>query len=90
MPGGNAVFSCYSPSGGIDSISWLVNGSTLETLDLGEDVTAEFNRKFGIGKLNLTNLTLSYNTSRIQCIAKFRSGATLTSSGVDLLLLATR
>ena len=90
VPGGTASFNCYSLNPGGDTIlstSWLVNGTLFDTLDLGEDVTARFNEEFQIGKLDFDNLPLSYNGTRIQCMATFSSGYNLTSTGATLLLI---
>ena len=92
-PGGSASFNCYSLNAGssaedtIISTNWLVNGTRLDFLNLGENVTTRFNEEFNTGRLDFDNLPMTYNGTRIQCIATFHSGITLTSTGATLLLI---
>ena len=67
----------------LQSVTWLLNGTTLESLGL-DDVNTHFH--FGIGTLTFTTLHLEYNYTTIQCRGHFESGGNHTSEGVIFLM----
>ena len=82
--GGSIRFNCLSP--GAVGVEWLVNGTSLENLNLN-NVTAEFAEGIG-GVLTLTNLPVEYNMTRITCILTGTSQVVNTT--FILLLQGTR
>ena len=70
----------------LQNVTWLLNGTVLESLDL-IGVTSDFSTiGSGIGKLTFTNLLLEYNYTTIKCRGHLESGRNSTSGGVILLL----
>ena len=68
------------------SVTWLLNGSSLESLGL-DGVSSLFeNIGFGISTLTFANLESEYNETTIKCRGTLRSGGGSVSAGVVLLL----
>lgn len=83
----NFTFNCLlATTDSFSSVSWLLNGSTLESLGL-DDVIPQFDTIFnGIGTLTFVNLALEYNYTTIQCTGSLRSGRNFVSEEAILLL----
>ena len=81
-PGGRAAYSCF---GGV-GVQWLVNGTGVEDLNLGDDVVVEFSEAREEGNLLFRNIPPEYNETTIQCRANYSSGTSSTSDTVTLLL----
>lgn len=88
VPGGSAVFRCTAFGHTTVRIYWLVNGTQLEDLHL-KNVTESFVPiGGGVGTLNFTDLPVYYNTTKIQCQARFYSDReTFLSTNTAILLI---
>ena len=84
-PGGRAAYSC-ARGGVIVGVQWLVNGTRVEDLNLGDDVVVEFSRAREEGNLVFRNIPAEYNETTIQCRANYSSGNSSTSNTITLLL----
>lgn len=86
IPGGDATFICSHTftSDTITSVQWLINGMSLEILNLNNVVTDLTN---SIGTLNFTDLPLEYNKTRIRCTVEFSSGRSSSATEAALLNL---
>ena len=83
----NYTFTCLFTLVGSERVSWLLNGSSLESLEL-DDVDAVF-EVLGtniVGCLTFRNLIAEYNETVVQCRGHVQSGRTHISEGVLLLL----
>jgi hypothetical protein len=82
----NYAIRCFFMSNeGLQSISWFINGSSLEALAL-RDVSQIDDISFGFGTLIFRHLTLEYNHTTVQCRGHQQSGGTHISENVLLLL----
>ena len=75
-PGNSVGFTCGNPSGAIQSIEWLLNGSSFETLTL-KNVTQVLSRvgdEITSGILRFADLPLKYRTTTIQCRIQYKMG----------------
>ena len=81
-PGRNFTFICIV-SNTLQNVTWIVNGSTLESLGLDYAIAQPMN---GIGTLRFLNLGLEDNHTTVQCGGLLQSGATCLSMEVILLL----
>ena len=91
--GGNAVFSCLSPSNiddSIVSIQWLLNGISSDQVanDSSVSVTTKFSEIINTGRLILEDLSTDFNETVVQCITEFDSEPPLyiVSSRATLLI----
>lgn len=84
-PGGDATFYCISVTP-IANIQWLVNGSSLENLNL-RNVETEFNPPVPVGILNFTKVPLEYNNTRVRCRAELSSGRSSVAMETALLTI---
>ena len=85
VPGGNAAFSCLSTSDVINTVEWLINGTVIEPLELTNVEIRDIGH--GVVGLQLFNIPIEFNNSRIQCRVHVQSGRVETSSGPLLILL---
>ena len=83
IPGGIATFRCLSTTT-IVGVQWLVNGSLLDDQNV---MNAEQELVAGIGILTLTDIPLTYNGTRIRCIAEFDNGERATTNDAVILIL---
>ena len=83
--GGRASYACFG-GGTIVGVQWLVNGTRVEDLNLGDDVVVEFSLAREEGNLLFRNIPAEYNETTIQCGANYSSGNSSTSDNVTLLL----
>ena len=65
------------------NVTWLFNGSSLESLGL-DDIITDFSE--GIGVLIFTNLVPEYNRTTIRCHGSLLSDRDFLSNPFDLLL----
>ena len=85
-PGGRVTFICRPLSEGtITHLQWLMNGSSLEDLNLN-NVTARFTESIG-GILTFRNVPMEYNSTRIVCAAAITVHSTSRNVTRDSLLL---
>ena len=84
VPGGMARFSCSLQRQPISGVQWLVNGSSLQDLNL-RNVSATFSNHTDTGFLRFSNLPLKYNMTRIKC--SVNSSSRVIASESDILLL---
>ena len=71
----------------LQNVSWLLNGSALESSGL-MDIIIEFSSiGSGTGALTFTNLVLDYNHTTINCQGSLQSGSTAASANSAVLLL---
>ncbi len=78
-------FSCQSlNSGDIQQFQWLVNGTRLEDFDQTDGIMTTVKNDFGI--LALSNISLEYNETTIQCIITLTSGENISSNDATLLV----
>ena len=82
--GGDAIFICNFATT-ID-VEWLINGTALSSLQLGEHVEQTFVPSIPLGTLEFTNVPLEYNNTRIQCRANTTSDGILMSQNSTLLI----
>ena len=81
IPGGRATLVCAVQDISSDTaveITWLVNGTAIEELDIGISL--------GGLTLSLFDITANLNNSQIQCVVQLASGTDLTSESVLLQL----
>ena len=86
-PGSKVIFICRSvPHAGDEFVSlhWLVNGTTLEDLNL-HNVTAEIGDGYGI--LVFVDIPTEYNSTRIACVATINLEMTQINDTRDSLLI---
>ena len=83
--GGRASYDCFG-GGVIVDVQWLVNGTRVEDLNLGDDVVVEFSLAREEGDLLFRNIPAEYNETTIQCRANYSSETSSTSGTVTLLL----
>ncbi len=84
-PGRSVPFVCESiNSRGLRQLHWLVNGTRLEDLSLGDRVEDYMSR--GVRTLFFLTVSVEYNDTTIQCIANFSSGEIVYSNNVSLLV----
>ena len=85
--GGNGRFFCHSITvDSIVSVQWLMNGSatlTNEAIALGNAVVLFDD---GVGVLDVINVPLDFNETRIQCNGLLTSGTNFTTEPAMLLL----
>ena len=79
----NVTFNCILMAHAFVNVSWLLNGSSLDSIASDNFVTG-FGH--GIGFLTFTNLYLEYNNTNILCQAALRSGEIYMSEHTILLL----
>ena len=83
------IFRCLLVTARTDrllNVTWFLNETTLESLDL-RDVTPYFEIVGnGLGTLIFRTLLLKYNYTTIQCQGQLQSGMNPISEGVTLLL----
>ena len=85
-PDGRVTFICQAlPEGTITHLQWLMNGSSLEDLNL-DNVTARFTECIG-GILTFRNVPMEYNSTRITCAATITVNSTSRNVTRDSLLL---
>ena len=85
-PGGRVTFICQPlPEVRITHMQWLMNGSSLEDLNLN-NVTARFTESIG-GILTFRNVPMEYNSTRITCVAAITVSFTSRNVTRDSLLL---
>ena len=83
--GDMALFKC-SPPFYTTSFQWIINGSSLENLNLS-NVQAGVNRVEGTAALMFPNLPTAYNGTTIQCVANSSSRpAPLYSNIIQILI----
>ena len=85
-PGDSARFTCGDRSiRTIQSIEWLLNGSSLETLSLKNvtQVVARVGDEITSGLLRFSDLLLNYRMTTIQCRLVFEMG----QSGLSMIAL---
>lgn len=89
VPGGNADYFCTSSAaisnGGISRIQWLLNDTTLESLQLNDAEMTFIDSNGGFGILALSRVSPILNATQIQCIVDFQSGQTAISSNTAAL-----
>ena len=77
IPHGNASLLCssFTPTltGAITGVQWLVNNTMIEDI-IDINITTKFSNSVGIGRLNLTNISVAYNETSITCIAQSAAG----------------
>ena len=86
--GNTAVFSCSSlthADHSIVSFEWMLNESLINETVIGS--VTNFSEITHIGKLNLENLSVNFNGTRIQCVAIFDCGPPIESSEASTLLI---
>ena len=85
-PGGTAEFTCVgSPSAEVVGVQWLVNGTILEDLNLTNVTTTSLGS--GIEKMELANISVKHNKTRVRCTVEFITEGTQTSPSHTLMLL---
>ena len=66
--GGVTSFTCLIS--GNASVQWLLNGSLIHTLNSSHaETTVDMSGGFTAGRLRLSNLPVTYNSTRITCVA---------------------
>ena len=85
-PGEHGIFFC----GTIDrrliaSVEWFVNGSSFESLTL-TDISAQ-RRTDGRYQLQLTNISVEYNTTEVACKINYTTGPPSPQSEASMLLI---
>lgn len=86
--GGHANFDCTSHTELVTRFEWLINGTQLvdhSSMDVIQEFIPIGNN---IGRLQLTNLTIAYNTTQIKCEATLSSGKMVSSNAVTMYLFA--
>ena len=85
-PGGDARVHCLIS--GNASVQWLVNGSSIENLNLSNVETA-IDRMGGytLGELTLTNISVIHNKTRVTCVATVRTGSASVVSNASAVIL---
>ena len=83
--GGRATYACFG-GGTIVGVQWLVNGTRVEDLNLGDDVVVEFSLAREKGNLLFRNIPAEYSETTIQCRVNYSSKTSSTSDTVTLLL----
>ena len=81
-----ATYICHfiNNNGNIQQYHWLVNGTQLEDLNLGNGVQVVESRSTGI--LSFINIPEEYNDTIIQCEATLTSGEIIYSNNAILLV----
>ena len=84
VPGANQTFLCLSflRASGIDDFSWLLNGTSLKSHDIQVET---FNSADHVGTMILLNIPLSYNSTKIQCLARSRDTNSVHASTTSFL-----
>ena len=77
--GDDAVFTCLSAFTVIVNVEWLVNGTSLNSLQLSNAVQ-RFDTFGRVGSLRLKNVSVEYNNTMIQCLAITSSARVLESN----------
>lgn len=87
IPGGNATFYCISFAPlDLLGVQWYINDQPLVN---SSNVVIKFsNIGNGLGLLQLTNLSQTYDMARIQCNAVLNSGMTVASSNAAMLFIS--
>ena len=83
VEGSRATIRCSESPLRLPSVQWLVNGSTLEDLNL-RNVSVVLDPDLQASFLDFTELPLEYNMTRVNCSANATSGRRVSST---LLLL---
>ena len=84
---GGAIFSCLSLTDEISGVQWHLNDSSSPLDDFEDNVAIVYNENAHIGVLTLTNLSMSYNGTRVQCMANFTAGMGEATSNATTLLV---
>ncbi len=81
-----ATYICHfiNNNGNIQQYHWLVNGTQLEDLNLGDGIQVVESRSTGI--LSFINIPEEYNDTIIQCEATLTSGEIIYSNNAILLV----
>ena len=81
-----AIYLCHyiNNNGNIQQYHWLVNGTRLEDLNLGDRVQDFMTRT--TGSLLFMNIPEEYNNTTIQCKATLTSGEIIYSNNATLLV----
>ncbi len=85
VSGDTAAFICEPPLMGEIINNWLINGSQLGDLNL-TNVRTRFSDINFQGSLELSNLSLVYNNTKIQCNSSNENSQTTLSNAVLLLI----
>ena len=86
-PGRAVPFLCESiNSDGLRQLYWLVNGTRLEDLNLGDRVNEYVSQSPGVSGLVFLNISVEYNDTTIQCIVNFTSRENVYSTITTLLV----
>ncbi len=85
-PGITAPFTCeVINNNDVEQLHWLVNGTRLEDLNLGDSV-ADFMSQSRVRGLVFLHVPVEYNGTTIQCIAISTSGDIMYSINASLLV----
>ncbi len=85
-PGGIAIFHCeIINNNDMRQLYWLVNGTRLEDLKLGDDRVNDYMSR-GVRSLTFLPIPVEYNDTTIQCFANFTSGEIMYSNNATLLV----
>ena len=88
VPGGNALISCIIS--GNATVQWLVNGSSADNT-VGNAVTTTARDSMNtLGSLRLSNLSATYNQTRITCVTTLSETAQIVNASVILLLQGSK
>lgn len=83
-PGDNLSFYCVPfSSHNVVDIQWLLNNTVLLQNTTFQNVEAIFHREDGIGLLQLTEITASFNQTVFSCTLVLSSGVTIPSRESD-------
>ena len=83
--GRDAVFTCISSSAVVTNVEWLINGRSLNGLQLS-NVDQGFEPVSGVGSLRFRNVSVEYNNTVVQCIANTSSQRQISSRNSKLLI----
>ena len=84
--GGENTFTCTNraTTENVSQFQWLVNGTLVEELNLGDRITTDHNNH--VGYLHFINITENYNNTIIQCRVNLTSGDITFSDNATLLV----
>ena len=85
--GSYATLSCFSHTNEISGVQWHLNDSNSPLNDFEDNVAIVYNENAHIGVLQLTDLSMSHNGTRIQCRANFTAGMGEATSNATTLLI---
>ena len=79
------TFHCIPATDAITSVKWILNGKTISANKNAKETFLTIGN--GLGILELTDLAVAHNMSRIRCKAELSSRTFMTSSNEEILLV---